>query len=55
MIKLKWTDKAKEMVTELMHITFYNSQWFLEDVGTISSNYSSLSTCQMFLFLETLL
>ena len=53
--KLKWTDETTEMMTELMHITFCNSQWFLVETGTISSNYSRLSICQMFLLLETLL
>ena len=43
------------MATEMMHITFCNSQWFLMEVGTISLNYSSQSSCQMLLFLETLL
>ena len=35
--------------------SFDNNQWFLEEAGTISSNYSRMSICQMFLFLETLL
>ena len=38
-----------------MHITFYNSQLFLVETGTILLNYSRLSICQMFLLLETLL
>ena len=54
-IKLKWTDKITEMVTELMYICFHNNHLFLEQTGTVSSNYSRLSICQMFLFHETLL
>ena len=54
-IKLKWTDKITEMVTELMYICFHNNHLFLEQIGTVSSNYSRLSICQMFLFHETLL
>ena len=52
---LKWTDETTELATELMPITFYNNQWVLVDTGTISSNYSRLRICRMFLFLETLL
>ena len=55
MIKLKLTDETTKTATELMHITFYNSQWFFAEGGIISSNYSKLSICQMFLCLETLI
>ena len=43
------------MVTELIHITFYNSQRLLVEAGIISLKYSVLSICQMFLLLKTLL
>ena len=42
------------MATELVHIIFYNNKWFLVEAGTISSKYSGLSICQMFLIFETL-
>ena len=48
-IKLKWTDETSETTTELMHVTFYNNQWFLVEAGTISLNYSRLSICQILL------
>ena len=52
---LKWTDETIQITTVFMHITFYNSQWFLVETGTILLNYSRLSICQMFLVFETLL
>ena len=50
---MNWYETT-EMATELMYISFYNNQWFLAEGGTISSNYSKLGICQVFLFLETL-
>ena len=43
------------MATRLMHISFYNSLWFLVENGNTSSNYFRLSIFQIFSFLETLL
>ena len=54
-IKLKKTDETTEMVSELVHISFYNNQGFFANAGTISLNCSRLSICQMFLFLENFL
>ena len=47
--------KTIKMATGLMHVSFYKSQWLLDEAETISLNYSRLSIWQMFLFLETFL
>ena len=54
-IKLKWANKTTEMTAELIHVPFYNIKQFLDDAGTILSNYFGLSICQVFVFHENLL